>query len=158
MFFTNSKNKRVHILVRKANKILHSEEFKKEISKVMEFNPSYTSRGVTGAYIWLRLMEDPSLIEVLEYKSKNPWTKSNGFTKNDGRLEIYLNTRKFFRSDASILGTISHEAVHEADNNDEKHFYHHGDNTPKGGTAPEVVADIFYQIESGIKSTESSAI
>lgn len=158
-FMTKSNDKRVKILVNKANERMDSVAFMHEMIKRKAFNGLYTSGiHVSGKYVHSRLLSDQSFIEVKTFKSLNPFTSSNGYTKNDGKTEIYLNTRKFNRSDASIIATLFHEAVHEADNNDKENFYHHGDNSPKGGTAPEVVADIVYLLESGMASEMSSAI
>lgn len=158
-FVNKSGNKRVQIIVNQVNEIIHGEEFKKRMLAINGFNPKYTSSpDVTGAYVWLRLTTDPSEIDVFTFKSKNPWTSSNGYTKDDGKTQMFLNIRKFNRSDASIGGTLGHEGVHEVDNTDPAYSYGHGDNTPKGGTAPEVVADIVYELMSGVKSTQCSAI
>lgn len=159
-FVNKSGNKRVGIIVNKVNEVIHGPEFKARMLAHEEFNPQYTSSPeVTGAYIWLRMITDPSEIEVYTFKSKNPWTSSNGYTENDDKTRMFLNTRKFFRSDASIGGTIGHEGGHEIDNNDPLYFYGHGTtNTFKGNCVPEVIADIIYEIMSGMKSTESFSI
>jgi hypothetical protein len=129
------------------------------MAQIKGFNPRYTSsKQVDGTYIAKRLKEDKSVIEIYTYKSKWPWSKANGYTLQDEFTRMYLNTRKFDRSDASIAATMLHEATHETDNNDPLYFYHHGDNVPKGDCAPEVVADIAYEILSGVKSTEDSSI
>lgn len=154
-----SNNKRIQIIIRKCNELLQSQEFYEAMSVVKGFNPKYTSSDkVDGPYICDRLKGDASTLEVYTFKSRNPFTSSNGYTVQDKFTRMFLNTRKFNRSDASMAATIFHEAVHEADNNDPIHFYHHGDNVPKGDCAPEVVADVVYKLLSGLRSTEDSSI
>jgi hypothetical protein len=157
IFVNRSGIKRLDIICTKTNELIYSDEFEKRMSKVNWLDPRYTSPGVNGAYIVKRLREDPSVIEVHAYTSVNPWTSSNGYTKDDGTMRVFLNTRKFGRSDASICATLSHEGVHKADHSDIL-FYHHGDNYPKIGTAPEVVADVAYEILAGRVSEQDSSV
>lgn len=158
-FVSKSSDKRVGIIVSRLNEAIECYEFGMRLRNIRSFHPLYTSSVmVDGEYIWHRIRNDDSIIEVKTFRSRNPFTKSNGYTLRDNKLEMFLNTRKFNRSDASIAATIAHEGGHELDNNDPNYFYHHGDNKPKGGTVPEVLADIIYEIMSGVKSTQCSAI
>ena len=159
IFVNKSGNKRLDIIVNRCNELIFHPLFFTKMAKISGFNPDYTSSGlVDGTYIAKRLKEDSSVLDVYTYRSKWPWSAANGYTLQDKFTRIYLNTRKFDRSDASIAATLLHEAVHETDNNDNANFYHHGDNTPKGGCAPEVVADVAYEVLSGLFSTEDSSI
>jgi hypothetical protein len=158
-FINKTGSKRIYIICSKAfDMIYNNKDFKNKIMSHGNFNHRYTSDGVNGEYVLNRLQNETTSLEVFFYKSRNPWTSSNGYTLDDGKPQIFLNTRKLGRSDASILATIIHEAVHIADNNDTDAFYHHGDNTPKGATAPEVFADIAYRVESGFYSDIDSSV
>jgi len=148
IFVNKTGSKRIEILANKANKLIRSEEFIAEMAKIEKFNTAYTSQGVDGKYIARKLLEIESKIEIYLYTSKNPFTSANGYTVDNGKPQVFLNTRKLNRSDASIVATLIHEAVHEADFRDLLDF-HHGDNRPKGGTAPELAAEVAYKIEAG---------
>jgi hypothetical protein len=153
-----SGNKRIEIICKQANELIHSPAFYEKMWAIPSFRKEFTSEGVNGAYVINRLRTDPSEIEVFLYTTKNPWSVVNGYTLNDGKQQMFLNTRSLGRSDASIVATIIHEAVHLADNNDFEKFYHHGDNYPKGGTAPEVAADVTYFVLTGMISEVDSSV
>lgn len=158
-FVNRSGNKRLDILCDKVHDLIYNDlALYENMSLYLQFTLKYTSTGVGGKYVMDELRADQSVVEVFLYTSKNPWSAANGYTLNDGKTQVFLNTRKLGRSDASILATLLHEAVHEADNNDMKNFYNHGDNYPKGGTAPEVIADVVYSILTDKVSTEDSSV
>ena len=65
-------------------------------------------------------------IDVVTYKSRNPWSKANGYTKKRKPFKIHVNTRKINkRSVDSWVGFLIHETCHLAG-------YSHGSNSPKG--------------------------
>lgn len=68
---------------------------------------------------------------------------------------VFLNARKLDRSDASIVGTIIHEAVHAVDAVSPERFGH-GDNSPVGkdNTAPYWIGNLAISLVSGAAFAE----
>jgi hypothetical protein len=166
-FRTDSKDKRVQIVVEKANRAYENPTYIQKFLAIKKFDPAYTSKDVNAAMLWAALRWSGAVVEIKTYW--RPWGIANGKTFPSEPLVVWLNTAKFKRSDASIVATLHHEAWHVVNNVELPRFIlgHGNDNSPKmthdpvtleGGCVPEVGADLAYLMESGFKSTKSSAI
>ena len=167
MIFRNkSNNKRLEIICTQANKLISDGSFWVRWLKIQKFNLMYTSPEVTSAMIMdLVKYQPPRTMDVFCFKSKLPWSKSNGYTLPDQPGKMWLNTRRLNRSDASIVATLTHEMTHMIDALS-PYTFGHGSNTVKNthdelfqnGCAPEVMAALAYFHLSGMKSTEDSSL
>lgn len=150
-----SKDKRIEIICSQVTNLFLNQDFWKEIIKQKE---NYHLSNVNGLILFDLFHQSKIELSINVFKSKNPWSKSNGYTNPENPNDIYLNTRKFNRSDASIASTICHECVHVVDNSsDPKFFFGHGDNydTPeKNACAPQQFSDLAYKyLSAGVVSS-----
>ena len=169
-FTCQTDNKRLMIVTSYCNAFNDSQRFKDIFTNIKTFNPNYTDATVNSkeVYKWLTTLP----LELKIYTYHNRWTRANGYTLPDQPGSMWINTAKLNRSDASIMGTIFHEAIHfiQAELKARANIViemGHGNNTPKmthdkytfeGGCVPEVVADVVYLVMSGLESSESSGV
>jgi len=136
MFTYNGRNTAVKRSVRIANDV-------HEVGAIYEAiitKDRFDMASIGGIYISNKLSDfiKNNNIKIKLYRSRNPWSKAYGYFTPSRPLDINLNTRKLGRSDASLVGTFYHEAVHMTDNADRLESYGHGNNSPAGksNTAP----------------------
>lgn len=145
-----SKNYRVNIICNRINTVLNSnQDFWKEI---LNHTNNFHLSNINGPMLYRLYNESNSVTLVDTFKSKNPFTKSNGYTKEEYPNKMWLNTRKFNRSEASIGATIGHETVHNLDAMFNEYSFGHGDNydsPEKDDCAPQFFADVLYKYLSG---------
>lgn len=165
-FINRSNNKRLEIICTQANKLIRDGSFWAKWLKIQKFNLEYTSPEVTSSYILDQFKYvPPRTMDVFCFKSRNPWSKSNGYTLPNQSGKMWLNTRKFNRSDASMIATLFHESIHYLDALS-PYTFGHGNNFSKNthdelfqnGCVPEVLADLVYLHLIGIKSDQDSSI
>ncbi len=116
-----------------ANHLLSDHSFYEEIARHPRFdNTTATSREVADA-----MKSCTSRLEVVLYKTRNPWSRVLGKENEWEPNRIYLNSRRLDRAVSEIAGTMVHEAVHAADAVSPLDFGHSG-NRPNGNddTAP----------------------
>lgn len=160
-----SNSKRVGIICARMNELLLDNDFWAHWLIIESFNLAYTDKEVTAKYLRNLVFVTNANFEVYTFQSRWPWSKSNGYTLPNKPGKAWLNTRRFNRSDASIVATIIHEIYHYLDVINALEF-NHGDNVPKlthdkfynGGCVQEVIADLAYEYLTGVKSTECSGI
>jgi hypothetical protein len=170
IFKNKSGIKRLSIVCDLANDVVADASFWRKWEGIRYFNLDYTSEEVTPLYIYNQFMNFRRTYSVEAFKSKWPWSSSNGYTTPGIIDRMWLNTRRLDRSDASIVATLFHEPVHSMDSMDVRYFFGHGEgrnaNVPKmthdenynGGCVPEVIADMVYEHLTGRKSEVDSSI
>lgn len=149
-----SNNKRIEVLCSQINSLYEKADFWKD---VMKHRDLFYLSNISGMTLYDLFNASKTEVNIMVFKSKNPFTKSNGYTTPSDPNSVYLNSRKFNRSDASIAATIVHETVHCLDNStDPRHYFGHGDNNDspeKDGCAPQFLADLAYKhLSCGIES------
>ncbi len=136
-FEYNGKIKKLKNAVICANLTMNDENFLSDIRTIKYFDMSKDADNslVSGEELVKILKTNKIKIIVLTYRSFWWFSRVYGYYK--GGKNIYLNTRKFGRSVASIAGSLAHEAIHVYDNF-VPHYLGHGDNSSvgKGKTAP----------------------
>ena len=145
-----SKNYQINIICNRINNILNScPDFWKE---VLSHTDNFLYANINGPQLYQFYHDSKTIVEVHTYKSKNPWSKSNGYTKPEYPNKMWLNTRKLNRSEASIGCTIGHETVHNLDAAIPLYSFGHRENeyTPeKDACAPQWFGDLLYKYLSG---------
>lgn len=145
-----SSDRRVKILCERINILLSSnQDFWKE---VLSHNDTFLMSNINGPMLHNFYYNSNLVVSVDTFKSKWPFSKSNGYTKSSHPNLVFLNTRKFDRSEASIGATIAHETVHCLDNTLPDYHFGHGDNTytpEKDACAPQWFSNLAYKYLSG---------
>jgi hypothetical protein len=98
-----------------------------------------------------QLMEQAAItLRVQTYKSFNPLSRVLGYEDARYPNDVFLNTRRFDRSMASIVGTILHEAVHAVDALSPLDFGHGGNSAAgKDNSAPYWIGNLAISMVSG---------
>jgi hypothetical protein len=145
-----SSNYKLEIICNRINTIFTSnQDFWKEI---LSHERLFYLGNVNGAMLHKFYHESSLVVQVNTFKSKSPWSKSNGYTTPDYPNRMFLNTRKFNRSEAAIGSTIGHETVHNIDASKPEYSFGHGDNkytSDKDACAPQWFSDVLYKHLSG---------
>lgn len=145
-----SNNHQLEVIVKRINDVLeNNQDFWKE---VISHSDTFYLGDINGLMLHRMFHESNIVSQVGTFRSKNPWTKSNGYTLPKYPNKMWLNTRKFNRSEASIGATISHELIHNLDATQPKYSFGHGDNTytpEKDACAPQWFGDLMYKYLSG---------
>lgn len=150
-YFTyEGNNAKVNNVVSKCNETLNSDEF---YNRIKSKDGGYLYSNCSGAVIAnsIRMFRIPITIEL--YKSKNPWTKANGYFTPSKPHTVHLNTRKLGRSNGSIGATAIHELVHAVDAKEGQLEFGHKDNkhTPeKEDSAPFYIDNLAESMITGI--------
>lgn len=124
MFNDKASREVITIAIAKATAIMCDKNFYREISEVKSF--THTEDASCEIFEHIKFTFEIYNIDVVTYKSRNPWSKANGYTKKRKPFKIYVNTRKINkRSVNAWVGFLIHETCHLAG-------YSHGSNSPKG--------------------------
>lgn len=147
--------KQNQIICQRLNNLFsNNQDFWKEI---LNHESNFHLSNINGRILYNIFHDSKALVEVYTFKSKNPFTKSNGYTKPTILNKMWLNTRKFNRSEASIGATVGHETIHSLDAVSEFNFGH-GDNVntdEKQDCAPQFfAAKVYKHLSGGIVSAE----
>lgn len=118
------------------NPDIHLHDFLQDIES-KEFNMTEAS----GDYIAKKLLwfiQQEHRINIVFYRSRNPWSKAYGYYTKARPFDININTRRMNRTTASFVATFIHEMIHAIDGLDMVYDYGHGDNSSAGkqDTAP----------------------
>lgn len=124
-FIYNGHNSKIKSTTSKANEILNSDAF---YEKIKNKEGGYLYSNCAGSLIAAATKSFRTPIEVVIYKSKNPWTSANGYFTPSKPHTVHLNTRKLGRSNASIVATKVHEFFHAVDAKEEHLSFGHKDN------------------------------
>lgn len=145
-----SRNQRIEIICNRINLLFNSNaDFWKE---VLNHTDNFLYANINGPQLYQFYNDSKLVIQVDTFKSRNPFTKSNGYTKESIPNKMWLNSRRFDRTEASIGSTIGHETVHNLDASYSNYTFGHRDNnyTPeKDACAPQWFADLIYKYLSG---------
>lgn len=149
-----STNKRIEVICSQINALYAKADFWKDVMRHTEL---FYLANISGMTLYELFNSSKIEVNIMVFKSKNPFTKSNGYTSPNDPNSVFLNSRKFNRSDASIAATIVHETVHCLDNStDPRYYFGHGDNydsPEKDGCAPQFLADLAYKyLSCGLES------
>jgi hypothetical protein len=137
-FFHQANTEAFSVNVRKK---LLNDRFLCAAEEIWNFDPDYTSTGVTGADIINPLLRSTDKIRIGLYTQNWFAFKAfpvNAYVPKNGR-DIFFNRRNVFKRDmVSIERTLWHELVHISDDLNQELVYWHGDNnlTGKDETAP----------------------
>jgi hypothetical protein len=119
--------------------------------KAFDFSKNVaTQKPVTGEEVVTQLAQK---VDVTVQKWTPWYIFSKAYATTVPGTVIYLNARKLDRSVSSLVSTLTHEAVHIADNDPKTRFFGHGNNSPKGkdNTAPYKLDAIAERIAASIK-------
>jgi hypothetical protein len=145
-----SKDKRLEIICERVNNLFSSnQDFWKE---VLNHTDVFLMSNINGSMIHNFYFASNLVVSVDTFKSKWVFSKSNGYTKPSHPNLVFLNTRRFNRSEASIAATIIHETVHCLDNTLPDYHFGPGDNTytpEKDACAPQWISNLAYKYLSG---------
>ncbi len=145
-----SNNKRIEIICSQLNTVFDTVDFWKDVLRHKE---NFYLGNINGLLLHNLFNESKTVVDIYSFKSKNPFTSSNGYTTEEKPNSVFLNSRKFNRSDASIAATIAHEVIHSLDNTTEPQFFFgHGDNydrPEKDACAPQWFSDLAYKHLTG---------
>jgi len=133
-------NTSVICAVESANELILNNEFLSRIASIDSFDMANCSGREIVSLIEMFIRKAFGDLEVVVYKSKNPWSKAYGYFNPAQPNKIYLNSRKLNRSVASIVASLVHELIHYLDSNSDFSFGHK-DNNPIGkeNTAPYLI-------------------
>lgn len=105
-------------IVRETKKELINHKFVMEVRYAMQDNLTYTYTDKGWERIHkdfhdqcLRLKDDK--IKMVAFRSRNPWSNSNGYVQRGDDTTIYLNTRKKLNP-SELIGFLVHELMHFA--------------------------------------------
>ena len=136
-------NDKVITAVMKANSDVYWQYLRDQLLLKESFDMS-TLEPLT-VYEDVKAFWDENTINVKVYYPRWRWSKAIGYFTPARPLDININGYKLNRSVDSIIGTLFHELVHMADNENEEHSYGHGDNNPNGksNTSPYFIGNVF---------------
>ena len=105
-----SRNQRIEIICNRINLLFNSNaDFWKE---VLNHTDNFLYANINGPQLYQFYNDSKLVIQVDTFKSKNPFTKSNGYTKESIPNKMWLNTRRLDRTEASIgYGSTIHDPI-----------------------------------------------
>lgn len=125
-FIYNGNMSKIKNVVGKLNALFNADQLYVDIKSK---TGGYLFANCSGTIIANSIRAFRSPMEIVLYKSKNPWTKSNGYFTASKPHTIHLNTRKLGRTNASVGATCAHELVHAVDAAEKWLEFNHNGNT-----------------------------
>ena len=161
VFKLNSTNYyKVNAAVKYCNDILFNpeREYQFFISAIQQKH--FDMSTLSGAEIAARVIDfvnSGKQMNIVYYKSKNPWSKAYGFYTPSRPFDININTRRMNRTTASFVATLVHEMIHAIDGLDSENEFGHGSNesTGKDNTAPYYIGALASKLYGDEQTVES---
>lgn len=129
-FFYKGSNKKIRLAVKELNWFITSTKVEQALAEKDDFDFSADEEGdpIDGEDLWHLLKTDQTRCEVKTYR---PWWRwSKAVAKYKGGNVLWLNSRRL-GSVPSIMGSISHEKIHQLDAAAVESFGH-GSNSSQG--------------------------
>lgn len=142
-------------------RLFNSDDLFHDFLSQIQEKKSFDMADVDGDYIARKLIEfkhSGRQLEVVIYRSRNPWSKAYGYWSPSTPFKIYVNSRKIpGRTAGSLVTTFTHEPVHAIDGLDTTASFGHGDNSSVGkdDTAPYWIGNLAGRMYDGTDITEA---